>query len=58
MDIVRKERHFFRAILADTQSQFAGQGITSNPPTRPLTQLSIKAHYSFDFAQQVCTEYT
>ena len=55
---VDKERSYYREVLKNALEElkplFTDESDKFNPPlTRPLNMLTIMAHYSFDYAQQV-----
>ena len=53
---MRKEREYYRSVLKEAlEGLFTDPvtGLYSPPLCRPLAELDIMAHYSFDYAQQV-----
>ena len=57
MDLVRKERHYYQTVLKETSTVikdlFTVDGSFTPPLSRPIMELNVNAHYSFDYAQQV-----
>uniref|UniRef100_A0A1X7V0T5 DUF7869 domain-containing protein n=1 Tax=Amphimedon queenslandica TaxID=400682 RepID=A0A1X7V0T5_AMPQE len=59
IDLVRKEREYYRSVLKEAATLLGGlftdpvTGLYSPPLSRPLAELDIMAHNSFDYAQQV-----
>uniref|UniRef100_A0A1X7V684 Uncharacterized protein n=1 Tax=Amphimedon queenslandica TaxID=400682 RepID=A0A1X7V684_AMPQE len=58
INLVRKEREYYRLVLKEAATLLEGlftdpvTGFYSPPLSRPLAELDIMAHYSFDYAQQ------
>ena len=57
VDLVRKERHYYQTVLRETSSVikhlFTVDSSFTSLLSRPIIELNVNAHYSFDYAKQV-----